>query len=151
MAVNNTYLCRRGFMKKTKIHAVMLAFLVLVFTFLPASTAQYMAAASEAYQKVDSSTGVITANEVNLRTGPATTFDILGKLKKNQKVTVMGKLGDWYAVYVGASGNVGSVSSRYLKLDKAKPPASTKQVTAPKDSTKTTAAAKATKIGRAHV
>lgn len=127
-------------MKRRKIYTIAAAFLVLVFIFLPVRTGQYMAAASEAYQKVDSSSGVITANKVNLRTGPATTFDILCKLKKDQKVTVMGKLGDWYAVYVGANGNVGSVSSRYLKLDKAKTTTGTKQVAAQNNSGKSTTA-----------
>lgn len=130
-------------MKRKRIYTITAALLVSVFTFLPVRTGQYMVAASEAYQKVDSSSGVITANEVNLRTGPATTFDILCKLKKDQKVTVMGKLGDWYAVYVGANGNVGSVSSRYLKLDKAKTTTGTKQVTAKENSGKSTAAATA--------
>lgn len=115
-------------MKRKKIYVISAALLVFAFTFAPASTAQYLVSASEAYQRVESSTGVVTADQVNLRTGPATTFDILGKLKKNQKVTVMGKLGDWYAVYVGASGNVGSVSSRYLMLDKQKSSPGTKQV-----------------------
>lgn len=127
-------------MKRKRIYTITAVLLVSVFTFLPVRTGQYMVAASEAYQKVDSSSGVITANEVNLRTGPATTFDILCKLKKDQKVTVMGKLGDWYAVYVGANGNVGSVSSRYLKLDKAKTTTGTKQVTTQNNSGKSTAA-----------
>lgn len=127
-------------MKRKRIYTITAALLVSVFTFLPVRTGQYMVAASEAYQKVDSSSGVITANEVNLRTGPATTFDILCKLKKDQKVTVMGKLGDWYAVYVGANGNVGSVSSRYLKLDKAKTTTGTKQVATQNNSGKSTAA-----------
>ncbi len=126
---------------KKKYYTMSIAFLVLVFLFVPAGTAQYMVDASEAYQKVESSSGVITANEVNLRTGPATTFDIISKLKKDQKVIVMGKLGDWYAVYVSGSGNVGSVSSHYLKLDKTKNPSTTKQVnTAKRDKTTATTA-----------
>ncbi len=126
---------------KKKYYTMFIAFLVLVFLFVPAGTAQYMVDASEAYQKVESSSGVITANEVNLRTGPATTFDIISKLKKDQKVIVMGKLGDWYAVYVSGSGNVGSVSSHYLKLDKTKNPSTTKQVnTAKTDKTTATTA-----------
>lgn len=107
-------------MKRRNILTVVLALLILTFTFLPAGTAQYMVDASEAYQQAASGSGVVTASDVNLRTGPATTFDIICKLKKDQKVTVMGKLGDWYAIYVGSSGNVGSISSRYIKLDKPK-------------------------------
>ncbi len=114
-------------MKRKRLFSIAAVLLTVVFTVAPVSTGQYLADASEAYQKVDSSSGVITANEVNLRNGPSTAFDIICKLKKNQKVTVMGKLGDWYAVYVGGSGNVGSVSSQYLKLDKAVSTANTKQ------------------------
>ncbi len=114
-------------MKRKRLFSIAAVLLTVVFTVAPVSTGQYLAVASEAYQKVDSSSGVITANEVNLRNGPSTAFDIICKLKKNQKVTVMGKLGDWYAVYVGSSGNVGSVSSQYLKLDKAVSTANTKQ------------------------
>ncbi len=110
--------------------------LIITFTFVPISTGQFMVAASEAYQKVEAGSGSITANEVNLRTGPDTKFDIICKLSKNQKVTVMGKLGDWYAVYVGKSGNVGSVYSHYLKLDKAQ------STTGKEDSKISTAAAK---------
>lgn len=102
---------------------IALTILISVFTFIPwgipLGTSQYLADASQAYQTVSTSLGTVTAADVNLRTGPATTFDIICKLKKNQKVTVMGKLGDWYAVYVGSSGNVGSISAQYLKLDKA--------------------------------
>ncbi len=123
-------------MKRNKVFIVTTAILAMMLVFVPVSSEQYIAAASEAYQKVESSSGVITANEVNLRTGPATTFDIICKLKKGQKVTVMGKFGDWYAVYTGGTGNVGAVSSHYLKLDKSKS-TSTKQVITPDKSTGT--------------
>lgn len=107
-------------MKRKKIMTIVLALLILVFTVIPIGTSQYKVDASEAYQKVDSSTGIITAPEVNLRNGPSKTFDIICKLKKDQKVTILGKLGDWYAVYNSANGNVGAVSSYYLKIEPVK-------------------------------
>ena len=127
-------------MKKNKMFIITAALLVMAFIFLPVRTGQYMVAASEAYQKVEVSSGKITANEVNLRSGPATTFDILCKLKKDQKVTVLGKLGDWYAVYVSGTGNVGAVSSHYIKLDEQKTKSATKQAasTSPKGSSTST-------------
>ena len=91
-------------------------------------TAQLKVDASEAYQKVDFSSATVTASKVNLRTGPATTFNIICKLNKDQKLTVMGKLGDWYSVYVSSSGNVGAISSQYLKIEKAATTTSTKVV-----------------------
>ncbi len=130
-------------MKRKIIFAITSAVLISVFTFSPAGIPmgtpmgefQYMADAAEAYQKVDSSSGTVTAADVNLRNGPATTFDIICKLKKDQKVTVMGKLGNWYAVYVGANGNVGSISAQYLKLDKAASTSGAKPASAAKPST----------------
>ncbi len=124
-------------MKRNKVFIITTAVLAMMLVFVPVSSEQYIATASEVYQKVESSSGVITANGVNLRTGPATTFDIICKLKKDQKVTVMGKLGDWYAVYAGGTGNVGAVSSHYLKLDKPKSTTSAKQVMTPNKSTGT--------------
>ncbi len=107
-------------MERKKILKIVLALLVLLFTIMPIGTGQLKVEASEAYQHMSSTTGAVTAEDVNLRTGPATTFDIICKLKKNQKVNVIGKLGSWYAVYVSSSGNVGAINSQYIKLDKAK-------------------------------
>ena len=83
-------------------------------------TGQFKVEASEAYTSMELATGVVTATNVNLRTGPATTFDIICKLKKNQGITIIGKMGDWYAVYVGSSGNVGAITSQYVKVNKEK-------------------------------
>lgn len=96
-------------------------------------TGQFKVEASEAYTSMELATGVVTATNVNLRTGPATTFDIICKLKKNQDITIIGKMGDWYAVYVGSSGNVGAITSQYVKVNKEKEVAiktNTKAVTA---------------------
>ena len=70
---------------------------------------------SLAYQAVSFNQAVISASNVNFRTGPATTFDIICKLQKGERVTVMGKLGDWYAVYYGKNGRVGAISKDYVK------------------------------------
>lgn len=144
-------------MKKIKILTFTIA-LSMTLVLVPVGTDIYLADASEAYQKCDSTSGVITATEVNLRTGPATSFDILCKLKKDQKVTVMGKLGDWYAVYLSDTGNVGSVLSKFVKLDKPKDSTSTKQVNTNKNTStkftvnnKTTTGSKATGSNKSNV
>ncbi|MHB8065104.1 MAG: CAP domain-containing protein, partial [Ruminiclostridium sp.] len=93
--------------------------------------------AAEAYQKVDSSSATVTASGVNLRIGPATTFDSICKLNKDQKVTVIGKLGSWYAVYVSSSGNVGAISAQFLKFDKAKVTTNSKKATTTKSTQST--------------
>lgn len=107
-------------MKRKKILMIVLTLLVTLFTVTPMGTAQFKVDASEAYQKVESSSGTVTTADVKLRTGPAKTFNIICVLKKDQKVTVIGKLGDWYAVYVSSSGNVGAVYAQYIKIEKAK-------------------------------
>lgn len=107
-------------MRRKKIMVMVLVLLVLSLTVTPIGTAQFKVEASEACQKMDFVTGKITDNDVNLRTGPGKTFKSICKLKKDQKVTVIGKLGSWYAVYIGSSGNVGAISAYYVKLDKSK-------------------------------
>lgn len=107
-------------MKARKKAAIVLSFMVCAFIFLPVSTLQYRVDASQAYQQVASAAGTVTAQDVHLRTGPNTKFESLCKLKKGEKLTVMGKLGDWYAVYDSKNGNVGAVSSRYFKVTQPK-------------------------------
>lgn len=104
---------------------------------MPIGTTQFKVEASEAFQKMDSSTGTVTAADVNLRTGPATSFDIICKLKKGQKVMVIGKIGSWYAVYVSSSSNVGVISSQYLKIDTTKTTTTTKKTSTTQPNTKT--------------
>ena len=103
-------------MKTKKKATIVLIILVAVLTLSPISTLQYRVDASQSYQQVASIAGTVTAQDVHLRTGPNTKFDSLCKLKKGQKLTVMGKLGDWYAVYDSANGNIGAVSSDISKL-----------------------------------
>jgi uncharacterized protein YkwD len=125
-------------MKRKKVLAIVLTLLILLFTVTPMGTAQFKVEASEAYQKVNSSSGTVIASGVNLRTGPATTFDIICKLNKDQKVTVIGKIGSWYAVYVSSTGNIGAISAQFLKFDKAKVINNTKKATTAKKATITT-------------
>lgn len=107
-------------MIKRRLLVAALLLLVTLLTVFPMGTGQFKVEASEAYKSMELTTGVVTAANVNLRTGPATTFDIICKLKKNQGITIIGKMGDWYAVYVGTSGNVGAITSQYVKVDTTK-------------------------------
>lgn len=125
---------------KTKKKIAIALTLAVAATMLPVRTLQFRADASQAYQKVTSASGTVTAQDVNLRTGPATKYDILCKLKKGQKLTVMGKLGDWYAVYDSSNGNVGAISSDYFKIAEARPVANTKQTGKAQGNSGTTAA-----------
>lgn len=119
--------CGGVYMERKKVLAIVLSLFITLFTVIPMGTGQFKVEASEAYQNVDLKTGIVTASNVNLRTGPATTYDIICKLKKNQDITIIGKMGDWYAVYVGSSGNVGAITSQYIKVEDGKE--STKKTT----------------------
>lgn len=58
---------------------------------------------------------VTAASGLNVRTGPSTNYKVICVLKSGQKVKVFGQLGNWYAVYDPATGNIGAAFSKYLK------------------------------------
>lgn len=59
--------------------------------------------------------GTTTAN-LNLRTGPTTSFAIIKTMAKGSNVTLIGENGGWFKVQAG--GNSGWVLSDYIQLDK---------------------------------
>jgi uncharacterized YkwD family protein len=59
---------------------------------------------------------VVSADKLNVREGPSTTYNSICKLDKGQTVTVIGRLGDWYAIYDDNMGIVGAVDGRYIDL-----------------------------------
>jgi len=58
----------------------------------------------------------VIASRLNVREGPSTDYPAICKLEKGQTVTVMGKLGDWYAIYNPDTGVVGAVDGRYIEF-----------------------------------
>lgn len=50
------------------------------------------------YEQIEHFFGTITENSVNLRGGPGTNFKIYKKLKKGDKLEVIGKINNWYIV-----------------------------------------------------
>jgi len=69
-----------------------------------------------ALEKVDYAAATVTVSRLNVREGPSTNFPSICKLEKGQAVTVIGKLGDWYAIYNVDKGIVGAVDGRYISL-----------------------------------
>lgn len=57
--------------------------------------------------------GVVTADVLNVRSGPGTNYEIIGKLNKGAKVKIASKKGNWYDIYFGNHG--GYVSADYIK------------------------------------
>lgn len=100
--------------------------LAALAVFLVSSTC-YGASASSgiktqfALEKIDYAAATVTVSSLNVREGPSTSFPSICKLEKGQAVTVIGKLGDWYAIYNDDDGIVGAVDGRYISLAEAEP------------------------------
>lgn len=90
--------------------AVLLAFTVMSFSGVGVNRAE----AAQTFEKVDFISGVVIANELNMRTGPSTKHSIIQVLKKNKWVNVLSKIGDWYVVYDPDTDKVGCVAKQYL-------------------------------------
>lgn len=96
-----------------------LVILVVMAVLLMSSTCYAAAAAGGvttrlALEKVENNTATVAVSRLNLREGPSTSFPSICKLEKGQAITIMGKLGDWYAVYNPDTGIVGAVDGRYI-------------------------------------
>ena len=71
------------------------------------------AAVSEPEKTMDS-VGTITGNSVRMRSGPGTSYSVIGYYNKGIQVNVTGQTGSWYAVtYKGLKGYI---SADYVKL-----------------------------------
>lgn len=66
------------------------------------------------YYTVDFSTGLVTATNLNVRSGPGTQYKIITTVPKNQYIRVFAGVGDWYIVQVEGD-YVGAVSKKYVK------------------------------------
>lgn len=59
----------------------------------------------------------VTATSLNVRSGPSTSDAIVSSVRRNQRVTLLGRSGEWARVRV-ASGEPGWVAARYLREEK---------------------------------
>lgn len=62
--------------------------------------------------------GKVTASSVNVRKGAGNSYKSYGTVKKNTKITVIGRRGDWYRVTVKVKGKTvkGYMSKKYIKI-----------------------------------
>jgi len=56
----------------------------------------------------------VNVDSLNMRQGPSTSMPVVASLKKDQKIRVLGKTGEWYFVFDYASGKVGAVHGSYI-------------------------------------
>lgn len=66
------------------------------------------------YYNVDFTTGLVTATELNVRSGPGTNYKIVTTVKKNEYIRVFAGVGSWYIVQVEGD-YIGAVSQKYVK------------------------------------
>jgi len=66
------------------------------------------------YYNVDFSTGLVTASELNVRSGPGTNYKVVTTVKKGEYIRVFAGVGSWYIVQVEGD-YVGAVSKKYVK------------------------------------
>ena len=59
-------------------------------------------------------TGTTTANALNVRTGPGTSYSVVKSLSKGTTVTLLEKSGSWYKIKAGST--TGWVAAEYLKI-----------------------------------
>ena len=70
--------------------------------------------AMQSYYKVDFQTGLVTASNLYVRSGPGTQFKIVTSVPKNQYIRVFAGVGDWYVVQVEGD-YIGVVNKKYVK------------------------------------
>ena len=86
--------------------------MILVFIFVVCGVSTSFA--MQHYYKVDFSTGLVTADTLNVRSGPGTQFRIVTTVSKNEYIRVFAGIGDWYVVQV-EEDYIGAVSKKYVK------------------------------------
>ena len=70
--------------------------------------------AMQSYYKVDFQTGLVTATNLYVRSGPGTGYKIVTSVPKNTYIRVFAGVGEWYVVQVDGD-YIGAVSKKYVK------------------------------------
>ena len=66
------------------------------------------------YYNLNFSTGLVTANKLNVRSGPGTAYSVVTTVNQGEYVRVFAGVGSWYIVQVEGD-YVGAVSQKYIK------------------------------------
>ena len=76
---------------------------------------------SDTTRRPSSSSGVITADWLNVRTGPGTNYSRMGSVAQGTRLTVISVHGEWYKITCQMDGEIktGYVHSDYVQLDGA--------------------------------
>ncbi|MBQ9664075.1 MAG: SH3 domain-containing protein [Oscillospiraceae bacterium] len=83
----------------------------------PAAPSPTLAPAAADSAAAASKIGRVTGNLVRLRSGPGTTYSIVGTYDSGTEVVISGVSGDWTAVTVPGTGISGYIHSDYISLE----------------------------------
>ena len=97
-------------MKKISLKLLLTIFLFLFITFISNKSTAMLH-----YQTVGTTTGIVTASNLNIRQGPGTTYKSITTVSKNEYIRIFAKIGDWYVVQTD-SNYIGTASSKYIRL-----------------------------------
>ena len=99
----------KDFFKRNKL--VILSYILLLIIFF-----SYLYRASAyTYESLDFKYGKVkTKSSLNIRCGPGTNYDRVGKLNNSDYVNVFARVGEWYIVQT-TDNVVGAVSSKYIE------------------------------------
>lgn len=84
--------------------------IIVAFGIFSASTSFGM----QHYYKLDFSTGLVTADRLNVRSGPGIQYKVVAIVNKDEYIRVFAGVGDWYIVQVEGD-YVGAVNKKYVK------------------------------------
>lgn len=101
-------------MKVIKLKKSTILKIILLFVFTFGVTRLTTSFGMQHYYNVDFSTGLVTADVLNVRSGPGTNYPVVAKVKKNEYIRVFAGVGTWYIVQVEGD-YVGAVSKQYVK------------------------------------
>ena len=101
----------KTFFKITKKKAIIITSVMATFLLIFACTTSF---GMQHYYKLNFSTGLVTADRLNVRSGPGTGYPVVATVNRNEYVRVFAGVGSWYIVQVEGDF-VGAVSQKYIK------------------------------------
>lgn len=96
-------------MKKKKLFIITIGIIIAILAIMITKSF-----AMQSYYKVDFQTGLVTATNLYVRSGPGTGYKIVTSVPKNTYIRVFAGVGDWYVVQVDGD-YIGAVSKKYVK------------------------------------
>ena len=98
-------------LKFTKKKAIIISTITIYFILVFVCTTSF---GMQHYYKLDFSTGLVTADKLNVRSGPGTGYPVVATVSRNQYIRIFAGVGSWYIVQVEGDF-VGAVSQKYVK------------------------------------